>query len=93
MILSRQAADDKLSERSITGADADNIRKYKTEARFLRAYQYWVLMDLFANPPFVTENDAIGSGIPKQISRKDLFAYIESELKAIETELTTAKAK
>ncbi|MFM2325928.1 MAG: hypothetical protein RIR31_130 [Bacteroidota bacterium] len=88
----RQAADNKLSERGITGADADNIRKYKTEARFLRAYQYWVLMDLFANPPFVTENDAIGSGIPKQISRKDLFAYIESELKTIETELTTAKA-
>ena len=28
------------------------------EARFLRAYQYWILMDLFANPPFVTEDDA-----------------------------------
>lgn len=87
----RQAADSKVSERGIAGTDADNIRKYRTEARFLRAYQYWVLMDLFGNPPFVTENDAVGSGIPKQIQRKDLFAYIESELKAIETELAAPK--
>jgi hypothetical protein len=87
----RQSSDDNLSKRGISGADADNIRKYKAEARFLRAYQYWVLMDLFANPPFVTENDFIGTNIPKQIQRKDLFAYIESELKAIETELAPAR--
>ena len=83
----RQASDENLSKRGITGASADSIRKYKAEARFLRAFQYWVLIDLFANPPFVTENDAIGAGIPKQITRKDLFTYIENELKALETEL------
>lgn len=82
-----QASDAKLSARGITGASADSIKTYKAEARFLRAYQYWVLMDLFGNPPFVTENDAIGSGLPKQIQRKDLFTFIESELKEIETEL------
>ncbi len=83
-----QASDENLSSRGITGTDADNIRKYKAEARFLRAYQYWLLMDLFGNPPFATEADVIGSGfLPKQISRKDLFTYIETELKAIETEL------
>lgn len=87
----RQAADSKVSSRGISGADADNIKKYRAEARFLRAYQYWVLMDLFANPPFVTENDAIAVGIPKQIQRKDLFVYIEAELKAIEADLATAK--
>jgi hypothetical protein len=48
----RQASDDNLSKRGITGTSADSIRVYKQEARFLRAYQYWVLMDLFANPPF-----------------------------------------
>jgi hypothetical protein len=83
----RQASDANLASRGITGASADSIRKYKAEARFLRAYQYWVLMDLFANPPFVTENDLIGVGLPKQIQRKDLFTYIESELKALETDL------
>lgn len=82
-----QCSDEKLSERGITGASADSIRKYKAEARYLRAFQYWALMDLFANPPFVTENDKIGVGLPKQIQRKDLFTYVESELKALETEL------
>jgi hypothetical protein len=88
----RQSTDANLSGRGITGASADSIRHYRAEARFLRAYQYWVLMDLFANPPFVTENDAIGTFIPKQISRKDLFTYVESELKGVDSGLVAARA-
>lgn len=88
----RQSADDKLSSRGIGGTSADSIRKYRVEARFLRAYQYWVLMDLYANPPFVTEADAVGTALPKQIQRKDLFTYIENELKAIEPDMIAAKA-
>ncbi|MET0634791.1 MAG: RagB/SusD family nutrient uptake outer membrane protein [Chitinophagaceae bacterium] len=87
-----QASDERVSSRGISGADADAIRKYRLEARFIRAYQYWVLMDLFGNPPFVTEETAIGSGIPEQISRAKLFDYIESELKAIEPEMVAARA-
>jgi hypothetical protein len=83
----RQSADDKLSDRGISGTDADNIRKYKIEARFLRAFQYWVLMDVFGNPPFITDADVIGGAPPKQIKRKDLFNWVETELKALETEL------
>ena len=65
----------------------------KLKPAFIRAYQYWVLMDLFANPPFVTENDPVATGLPKQIQRKDLFAYIETELKAIDGDLVAAKSK
>src|ERR1700694_551745 len=83
----RQSSDANIAKRGYSGASADSIRKYKAEARYLRAYQYWVLMDLFGNPPFVTENDAIGAALPKQIKRKDLFTYLESELKALETDL------
>jgi len=80
----RQSTDAKLSERGLTAA-ADDIRQYAREARFLRAYQYWVLMDLFANPPFVDESNPIaGSTLPNRIQRADLFTYIENELKAIE---------
>ena len=82
----RQSADEKLAARGITGNDADNIKTFRAEARFLRAYQYSVLMDLFGNPPFVTDADPIGI-TPVQIQRKDLFDYIESELKAIEPDL------
>jgi starch-binding outer membrane protein, SusD/RagB family len=87
----RQSADDKLSSRGISGTSADSIRKYRAEARFLRTYQYWVLMDLFANVPYVTENDLFGGPLPKQLSRKDLFDKIETELKALETELVAPR--
>jgi hypothetical protein len=88
----RQSTDDKLSARSISGADATEVKAYRAEVRFLRAFQYWVLMDIFGNPPFVTEADLIGGAPPKQISRAELFTYIETELKAIEAELPTTKS-
>jgi hypothetical protein len=83
----RQSSDDKLSSRGITGTSADTIRTYRTEARFLRAFQYWVVMDLFGTGPFVTENDILGASLPKQAKRTDLFNYVESELKAIDAGL------
>jgi hypothetical protein len=87
----RQSTDAAVASRGITGADAENIRHYRAEARFLRAYQYWVLMDLFGNPAFVDENDPVGDYIPKQITRTALFSYIESELKAIDTSLVAPR--
>jgi starch-binding outer membrane protein, SusD/RagB family len=87
----RQCSDANLSKRGITGADAETIKKYIPEARFLRAFQYWVLMDVFGNPSFATEADAIGSVMPQQIKRTDLFNYIESELKDISTLLPAPK--
>jgi len=86
----RESTPAKLASRNITGADAANIAAYRSEARFLRAYQYWVLMDMFGNPPFLTEENEIGKVSPKQIKRADLFKYVESELLAIEPELTPA---
>src|SRR5690606_37550271 len=83
----RQSTDAKISEHGITGSDADVIKSYRSEVRFLRAFQYWVLMDLYGTPAFVTEDDVLGADLPQQIQRADLFLYVESELKAIETEL------
>src|SRR5690606_3496570 len=83
----RQSTDAKISEHGITGSDADIIKSYRSEVRFLRAFQYWVLMDLYGTPAFVTEDDVLGADLPQQIQRADLFLYVESELKAIETEL------
>ncbi|CAM4165717.1 Starch-binding associating with outer membrane [Pedobacter westerhofensis] len=85
----RESTDEKLASRNITGADATNIAGYRAEARFLRAYQYWVLMDLFGNPPILTEENTIGIVSPKQIKRADLFKYVESELLAVEPLLMT----
>ncbi|MDI3320455.1 RagB/SusD family nutrient uptake outer membrane protein [Pinibacter soli] len=88
----RQSTPDKVSGRGITGNDAADIKKYHAEARFIRAYQYWVLMDLYANPPFADENTTIAVTVPDQIKRADLFKYIESELKAIEPDMAAPKA-
>jgi hypothetical protein len=82
----RQSSDEKLSDRKISAVDL--VRQYRREARYLRAFQYWVLMDLFGNPPFVDESSPIaGSTLPTQIQRAALFTYIENELKAIEPDM------
>lgn len=87
----RESTPGKLSERNITGADATEIAFFRAEARFIRALCYYHALDLFGNVPFVTENDPIGAFLPSQISRTNLFNYVESELKAIETLLKPAK--
>ncbi len=87
----RESADDKLAGRNIVGVDADDIKKSRAEARFLRAFNYWVMMDLFGKSTFITEADGVGGFLPVEKKRADLFAYIESELKAIETSLATVK--
>ncbi|MCO5936653.1 RagB/SusD family nutrient uptake outer membrane protein [Mucilaginibacter sp. RB4R14] len=87
----RQSADDQLSSRGISGADADKIRQFRAEARFLRAFQYWVLLDAYGSTPLVKETDLIGVTVPKQADRKTLFNYVESELKAIEPGLAAPR--
>ncbi len=87
----RQSTDAQLASRGISGQDATNIRYFRAEARFLRAYQYSVLLDLFGNPPFVTDANAVGSIIPPQTDRVTLFNYVESELKAIDPLLVAPK--
>ncbi|MBT8271311.1 MAG: RagB/SusD family nutrient uptake outer membrane protein, partial [Bacteroidia bacterium] len=87
----RQTTDAKLDER---GVDADlraDIQNFRAEARFMRALSYWHAMDLFANPPFVTDEDPIGAFLPQQIQRADLFSYIESELLDVESSITGAR--
>ena len=87
-----EATEAKLSSRNIGGNDAALIKTYRAEVRFLRALAYYHALDLYGNVPFATETDEIG-GItpPRQISRADLFAYIERELKAIEGDLVGAR--
>lgn len=66
--------------------DAD-IKKFHAEARFLRALSYYYGMDLFGKLPFVTEADLPGAYFPPEKNRAELFAYVESELKAIKPDL------
>lgn len=69
------------------GQDATNLGYYVAEARFLRALDYWEMLDLFGKAPFVTEKSPIGVGtyLPPQSSGKALFSYIESELLSLDS--------
>jgi starch-binding outer membrane protein, SusD/RagB family len=87
----RESTPEKVSGRNITGADATEIGYFRAEVRYLRALSYYHALDLYGNVPFVTENDPIGTFLPPQTSRANLFNYVESELKAIETQLKPAK--
>ncbi len=80
----RETSDAKLDGRGITGTDKTDIQLFRAEARFLRALSYYHAIDMFGSVPFVTEEDQVGSFFPEQISRADLFNYVESELLAIE---------
>ena len=63
--------------------------RFAAEARFCRALAYYTLLDLFGIPPFITEENY--SIHPSQLSRKELFDWIESELLAIQTALPAAR--
>ena len=59
-----------------------DVDRYIDEARVLRAIAYFHAIDNFGNVPFADETAVVGVN-PEQISRADLFAWLETELKDI----------
>lgn len=57
------------------------VQTFIAEARFLRAYAYYNLIDLYANVPLTT---VISTDLPTQSNRTEIFAFIESELLEIQ---------
>jgi len=80
----RQTSDVRLADRGISGTDASTVRTYRAEARLLRALSYWHAIDLFGGGPFATEEASIGTTPPYK-TRAELFSFVESELKALDT--------
>lgn len=59
----------------------EGVGDYRNEARFLRALAYYYVLDLFGKGAFVTEQTETVT--PPCYRNSELFAFIESELKAI----------
>lgn len=53
------------------------------EARTLRGLCYLHAIDNFGNVPFADETSSVGATLPKQLSRAELFQWLEKELKDI----------
>ena len=80
----RQTSSDKLSDRGVDAELAARIDGYRAEARFLRAYLYWMAMDTFGDVPFTTEDSPFGGKYnPAQKSRADVFKFCVNELEAL----------
>lgn len=77
----RQTSPEKLAARGVDDALATKIDGFRAEARFIRAYLYWIALDCFGSVPFTTENSPFGGTyFPSQASRTDIFDYCVSEL-------------
>ena len=84
--LLRECTEGKLQSRGLWEEMKDDYVSYRAEARFIRAYCYSMLCDLFGAVPYVDENTGVKE-IPVQYTRKQIFEFAESELLAIENEL------
>lgn len=69
---------------------SDHDAAMTAEVRFLRALYYYHLMDTFGNIPFLT---TVSSEKAPQLSRAEVYAWIEAELLEIEPALNDAQAK
>ncbi len=80
----KQSSDERLEANGIAESDIQEIKTYRTEARFLRALAYWHALDFFRNIALVTE---ITSDFPTQSTPSELFNFITTELSEIESEM------
>ncbi|MDE3742936.1 RagB/SusD family nutrient uptake outer membrane protein [Maribacter sp. D37] len=69
--------------------DVENEDQVVAEVRFLRALAYYYLIDCFGKGVLATE-DNYGTSAPlEEVSRTELFEYVETELIAAEADLPT----
>ncbi|WP_406845058.1 RagB/SusD family nutrient uptake outer membrane protein [Flavobacterium soyae] len=87
----RQTTDEKLTARGVDANLKADIAAFRAEARFLRAFSYYNLMDLFGNVPITTEADPVGFFYPVQKSRAEVFAFVEAELKDLDNSLAAPR--
>jgi hypothetical protein len=87
----RETTDEKLTARGVDATLKTEIAVFRAEARFLRAFDYVQLMDLFGNVPITTEADPVGFYNPVQKSRAEVFAFVEKELKDLDSSLKASR--
>ena len=83
----RQTEPERLADRGVSATLASKIETFRAEARFIRAYLYWMALDCFGSVPFTTEDSPFGGAyFPKQASRTAIFNYCVSELEYLRSE-------
>lgn len=62
--------------------DEDRKEELLAEARFLRAFNYYLLYDLFGPVPIITTSETRVSDRPSRASDEEIIGFIEDELRA-----------
>lgn len=88
----RQTADDKLDARGVPSDVKARIQEFRAEARVIRAWYYWMAMDVFGAVPFATEKDQVGIEAPKQADSKTIYEYIVAELEEVTSDSSALPA-
>lgn len=77
----RHCTDSELS--AFSAEEQAEIKDYRAEARFMRAFSYWMVLDLYRKGPKVDETTPVTGFIPAAYDGVSLFDFVESELKAL----------
>ena len=59
------------------------VDELRAEVRALRAFSYYIMLDLYRTAPWTDETTGIGSYFPEQADAAKLFSFVESELKDV----------
>lgn len=68
-------------------SESTEVQNYIAEARYLRAYAYYNMMDFFGSVPLVT---TVSTELPVQSTRAEIFNFVESELLEIQNDLKSS---
>ncbi len=79
--LLRNCTDGALS--GFSDADRATLETYALEARFMRAYTYYIALDLFGKAPYVDENTPMTAFIPEAYNGSQLYDFIKGEIDEI----------
>lgn len=85
----RESTESKLKDRGLWDELKDDYEYYRAEARFIRAYCYSMICDLYGSAPFIDESMGVGT-IPHQKTRQEIYDYVVSEAEAVSTLLLPA---
>lgn len=86
----RESTEEKLRKRGVYEELKGELGYYQAEARFIRAYCYSMICDLYGAAPFVDETMPIGT-IPRQKTREEIYNYVVSEGEALAVSLKAPK--
>lgn len=79
----RYCGDDAIG--GFSAQEQELLRTYAAEARFIRALDYYYVLDLFRKGPYVDQNTPTAGVIPEAMDGKQLYDFIASEIAEIET--------